>query len=107
MEGGSGRLLYVIADASEGFQGIKAMAGSPDALVAYLVSLAESETVARGGISRLALDYRDESGVEFGVLTARTDDLLAFARGEMTREAFMEVLDGRLNLAALMEGEQP
>lgn len=107
IEGGQGRILYTIADASEGFEGIKAMAGSPDALVAYLVSLAESEAVKRAGISRLALDYRDETGAEFGVLTARTEDVLAFSRGAMSREAFMEVLDGRVNLEMLAEEVLP
>ena len=47
----------------------------------------------------MAIDYRNEAGEQVVVITAPTDKLRAFARGEIGEEELYEALDAEFDLA--------
>jgi hypothetical protein len=101
------KILYVVADASAGFDGISAIGSHIITILDYMAQLALSEVVTRAGITRIALEYHDEKGVELGVLTARTTDFLAFAHGEMNVDELLQVMYSRVNRSQLSKEVQP
>lgn len=103
VKGSGDKVLYLVADASLGFDGIEA-AGTEYGPLGYLVQLAERPAVASENITRIALDYRDADGRQIGIITARTSDILAFGSGELSYEAFLERTDGRVRTINLLLG---
>ncbi|MHB9031749.1 MAG: hypothetical protein ACYC6L_01750 [Anaerolineae bacterium] len=102
------QLLYIVADASLGFNGVTLAKGSSgDALVDYLVQVSGNPTVAKEGITVMRLDYIDSDSAEVGTVIVHTSDLAAFSRGEFTLKQLMGVMQVRANLGKLVEGAQP
>lgn len=102
LKGEDTNTLYAVLDSRDGFrfQG----GGSREQIVGYLVDLAQSPAVAGQNVGRISVDYRDPSGESTLVLTAPTEAILGFARGEMSREQFMQVLDGQMDIQQLLMG---
>lgn len=98
----SANTLYAVLDSCDGFrfQG----GGSHDEIVDYLITLAESPAVAGQNVGRISVDYRDANGESTLALTAPTEAILGFARGEMSSEEFMQVLDGQMDIQQLLMG---
>lgn len=99
-----GAVLYAVLDGTMEF---RFPSRDPSAVLDYMALLAESETVQSASVSRIAVDYRDRSGAQIAVLTAPVDAVLAFSRGEMSQEDFMEALEGKIDVTGLSLGGQP
>jgi hypothetical protein len=93
------QLLYVIADTSAGFDGIKNLGGSTYAILDYLAQIATNKAISGTNIVRIALDYRNEQGYQVGILTARKADILAYANQTMTRDELIKVMDIKSNVS--------
>ncbi len=97
-----GGVLYAVLDGSSGFQFSRS--GDSEPILDYMALLAKSEAAQQAGAARIAVDYRDASGEQVAVLTAPTDAVLAFSRGEMTLEVFMQKVEGKMDLTSLSTG---
>ncbi|MBN1640747.1 MAG: hypothetical protein JXA09_05895 [Anaerolineae bacterium] len=102
VEGKPYRALYALLDASAGFEFDRSSGG--DVVLDQLVRLATGDAAAAQDIGRVAIDYRDAEGNQVISLTAPTDAIRAYARGEITQEAFMASLEGQIDLAAMAGG---
>lgn len=104
-DGQQGAVLYAVLDDAEGFRFPDRR--NPDAVLDYLALLAVAETTSASGVQQVAVDYRDSSGNQIAVLTAPTQAIVAFAQGQMSREDFMQELEGKIDLASLTIGGVP
>jgi hypothetical protein len=100
-----GAALYVVLDASAGFRFPDS--GDQDPVLATMARLADSPTLAEASVTRIALDYRDVSGSPVVAMTAPVASIQAFARGEITREAFFQDMDAQVDLSSMTEGFLP
>jgi len=96
-----GAALYVVLDASAGFRFPDS--GDQDPVLATMARLAGSPALAEAGVTRIALDYRDVSGAPVVAITAPVVSIQAFARGEITREAFFQHLEAKIDLGSMTE----
>ena len=94
-------IAYAVLDASAGFQFDRSQG---DVVIDFLVRMATEPAVDENAIGRIALDYRDENGNQVVALTAPTKAIRDFASGAMTREAFMQELDGKIDAESLVQG---
>jgi pSer/pThr/pTyr-binding forkhead associated (FHA) protein len=95
-----GSLAYALLDAGEGFQ---FTSGLQDPIADTLISMAASQAVQEHDIQRIAIDYRNETGERLLVLTASTSAINGYANGMLSREEFMQALDGEANLVAFYQ----
>jgi hypothetical protein len=102
VEGKPYSAAYAILDASAGFEFDRSSGG--DVVLDQLVRLATSDATAAQNIGRIGIDYRDEEGNQAIALTAPTETIRAYARGEIGQEAFMASLEGEVDLEALIGG---
>ena len=89
-----------VLDASQGFQFDRT--SDEDPVVEYLQSLALGEAAHQHGIDRVAIQYRDEKGEAPLTVTASTEAIGRFARGEITRQEFLQAIDAQVDVAALV-----
>lgn len=104
-DGRPGGALYAVLDGSQGFRFPEA--GDQDPVLAYMANLANSPALAAAGVDRIAIDYRDGSGNQVVAMTAPVASIQAFARGEITREAFFQDLEAQIDLTSMIEGFVP
>jgi hypothetical protein len=97
-----GGVLYAVLDGASGFG--FARSGDSEPLLDYMTMLAESEAAQRAGVQRIAVDYRDRDGQQVAVLTASSESVLAFGRGEMPLETFMQELEGKVDVVSIGTG---
>jgi hypothetical protein len=102
IEGQSYRAAYAVLDASQGFEFERG--SGEDVVVDQLIRLATSDAAAAQNIGRIAIDYRDREGNQVISLTAPTDAIRAYARGEIGQEAFMASLEGQVDLETMVGG---
>jgi hypothetical protein len=102
LKGESTNTLYAVLDSRDGFR--FEGSGSREQIVDYLVTLAESPAVTGQNVGRISVDYRDAAGESTLVLTAPTEAILGFSRGELSRDEFMQVLDGQMDIQQLLMG---
>jgi hypothetical protein len=103
VEGQPYRAAYAILDASEGYQFTRS--GGEDVVVDQLIRLATGDAAQAQQIGRVGIDYLDEEGNKVISLTAPTETIRAYANGELGRDAFMESLEGQIDLQAVIGGE--
>ena len=92
IEGQSYSLAYALLDASEGFQFDRSTDG--DGITALLVGIATTDAADAHGIGRVAIEYQNLSDKRILTLTAPTQAIRDFADGNISRNAFMQVLEG-------------
>jgi len=101
VKGKSYYLAAVVMDASSGFRFGATTAGDP--LVETFKRLASGQAASEYNIGRVALHYIDEEGRNLVSLTATTDAIQRFANGQMTRQAFLQAVEGQVDMRALLE----
>jgi len=89
-----------VLDASQGFRFDRT--SDEDPVLEYLQSLALGESAQRHGIDRVAVQYRDEKGEAPLIVTASTESIARFARGEITRQELLQAIDAQVDIAALV-----
>jgi hypothetical protein len=92
IEGQSYSLAYAVLDAAGGFH-FDSADGS-DGVTDLLTRMAASDTAGAYGVGRVAMEYRNTAGTRILTLTAPTDIIRNFANGTISRDAFMQALEG-------------
>jgi hypothetical protein len=92
IEGQSYSLAYAVLDASAGFRFDSTSGG--DSVVALLERLATADATGAYAVGRVAIDYRGPEGNRVLTLTAPTQAIRDFAGGRITRDAFLQALEG-------------
>jgi len=101
MAGKGGSLAVATLDASKGFH-FESAAGR-DPIIDYMAKLSSGDAAKQAGIERVAIDYRDLTGQSLVTLTAPTDAISRFAQGTVSREQFMQKLEGKANWPAFFQ----
>jgi hypothetical protein len=99
VEGTDKSVAYAVLDASKGFN--FSFSGDEDPFIGLLERLGTGPAAAEANIERVAIDYRDAGGGSLLLLTAPTDALQAFSKGQIDREALLEAIDGKANTVGL------
>ncbi|NLS75936.1 MAG: hypothetical protein GXY76_01610 [Chloroflexi bacterium] len=98
-------LAAAVFDASQGFH--FGSSGGGDAMLDSLRRLGTGEAATQYHIGRVAVHYYDEEGRNLVSLTAPTDLIRSYASGQITRDAFLQGIEGQLDLKALFEEAMP
>ena len=98
--GTDGKLAVAVVDRSQGF--VLGQSGDAGAALERLQDMFAGDTLAELGITRVAIESRDEKGRFVAAVTVKSDDLKAAANGEMDPENFVKAVDGRINPIRLM-----
>lgn len=88
-------VLLTVLDSSKGFH--FSNSGTTDPVSDYLVKLANSSSAY--GINRVAFEYRDSEGKSLVDVTAATDVILKYAKGQITKDAFYKAIDAKIDLS--------
>jgi hypothetical protein len=96
-------VLLTVLDTSKGFR--FPASGSTDAVSDYLVKLAN--TGSANGINRVAFEYRDADGNSLVSITAATDAILKYSRGQMSRSDFLKAIDAKLDISEVATSGLP
>jgi hypothetical protein len=99
IEGQSYSLAYAVLDASAGFRFDRTAGG--DSVLALLERMATTDATGAYTIGRVAIDYRGPEGNRVLTLTAPTQAIRDFAEGRITRDTFMQALEGDFDPQAL------
>jgi len=91
-------ILFTVLDSSKGFY--FSNYGTEDAITAYLVKLATSSSAY--GIERVAFEYRDSEGTPLIDVTAATDVILKYSRGQISKAEFLKSIDAKIDLSQLV-----
>lgn len=92
IEGQSYSLAYAVLDAGAGFQFDRLTEG--DGITTLLTRLATADAAGAYGVGRVAFEYRNSLGDRVLTLTAPTQIIRDFANGAITRDAFLQGLEG-------------
>ncbi len=95
-------ILYAELDSSEGFNW-ETLGGSRSPIEDAMSLLAELDQSGEYGIERIAVDYIDENGDSLAIVTAPTGAILEFENGTITRQQFMQAIEGKVELSTLAE----
>jgi hypothetical protein len=98
-------VLLAVLDSSQGFYFNNY--GSQDAISGYLKQLAELDKSGTYHIERIVLDYKDSDGESLVGLTAPVTAIRKFSQGTMSRQDFMEAIEGQVNVSKLAEAVIP
>lgn len=101
VDGRDGTLAYAVLDTSAGFAFPTGTDANP--LPDLFGRLAGGRTVDEANIEQVAIAYRDEEGRTLGVLTASTETIRDFVAGRIDEDAFSKVLDGNVDLGAVLD----
>ncbi|MBI4318812.1 MAG: zinc ribbon domain-containing protein [Chloroflexi bacterium] len=94
-------VAIAVMDSSRGFRFGSTRGRDP--VIDFMGRLSTSKTAEAAGIKRVAIDYRNEKGESLLALTASVDAASGFARGGVSREEFMQNLEGKANWQAVTE----
>jgi hypothetical protein len=92
IEGQSYSLAYAVLDAGAGFQFDRVADG--DGVSDLLTRMASADAAGAYGIGRVAFEYRNSLGDRVLTLTAPTQVIQDFANGTITRDVFLQSLEG-------------
>ena len=98
--GTDGKLAIAVIDRSQGF--VLGQSGDAGAALERLQDVFAGDTLDRLGITRVAIESRDEKGRFVAAVTVKSADIKAAANGEMDPEDFVKAVDGRINPIRLM-----
>ncbi len=99
-------LVVAVFDASQGFD-IRNFSRE-DAITEYLELLAGLDEDGKYNIKRVAVDYKNEEGESLLTLTAPSDTITRYSEGSISRQQFLQELEGQVNfveVAKLLTGE--
>ena len=101
----AGAILYANLDASAGFAFPK---NSSDPVIGFMTTLVTNEAALACGIQRVAIEYHLGEELSVMKMTASTQELQDHARGKLSREQLMKVMEGSINPALMLYsgGEQ-
>ena len=99
IEGTDRSVAYAVLDSAEGFA--FSLSGDEDPFIGLLERLGTGPAATEANIDRVAIDYRKASGETLVLLTAPTQALQQFRRGEIDRETMLAAIEGKANLASL------
>ena len=92
-------IAYAVLDAAEGFS--FTLSRDEDPFIGLMEAMSTGRTAAEAKITRVAIDYRDASGDSLVLLTASTEILQRFRKGEIDQAAMLAAIDGRADLVSL------
>ena len=95
-------ILYAELDSSEGFN-INQFGSGGDPVTDALTILTNLDESGENDIERIAINYRDENGDSLATMTASTAVIRGFANGTVSRQEFMQELEGEVELSKLIE----
>jgi hypothetical protein len=98
-------VLLAVLDSSQGFYFNNY--GNQDAISGYLKQLADLDKSGTYHIERIVLDYKDGDGESLVGLTAPVTAIRKFSQGTMSRQDFMEAIEGQVNVSKLAEAAIP
>ncbi|MDA2922293.1 hypothetical protein MYX07_03440 [Patescibacteria group bacterium AH-259-L07] len=93
-------LAIAVLNESEGFSFNRSTGHNP--IIQTMIDLVTGDTAQKLNVTRLSLEYRDESSQSLMTLSASTYDIKRFASGTMTQQEFMNVLEGNINYPAIL-----
>ncbi|MGD1119735.1 MAG: hypothetical protein ABR886_09640 [Dehalococcoidales bacterium] len=96
-------VLLTVLDTSKGFS--FGNAGSTDAISNYLIKLASAS--ASDNIDRVAFQYLDSEGKSLATITAPTDAILKYSKGQISQTEFFKAIDARIDLSQLATSGLP
>jgi len=100
----SKNVLLTVLDTSKGFYFSKST-GTADTVTDYLFKLASVS--ANYSIDRVAFSYLDSDGKSLVDLTAPTDVVLKYSRGQISREEFLKAIDAKIDISQLATSGLP
>ena len=100
MKGTSDKLAIAVIDRSQGF--VLGQSGDAGAALERLQDMIAGDTLDELGITRVAIESRDQKGRFVAAVTVKREDLKAMANGEMDPEDFVKAVDARINPLRLM-----
>jgi len=105
MASGEGSVAMVMLDTTQGFDPERLFTneGDWDALEALL----DSGSLDDMNVTRMAIDYVDQDGESIVTLTATTDALRDYARGEIDEQELMREVMGRIDIPGLIKEVTP
>lgn len=95
-----GALAYVVLDSSHGFH---FKSGSSDPLIDFFKQLGQGQAASQNNLTRIAIEYKSQSGASLVNLTAPTDAITAYSNGSLSRQEFLKKLDGQANWTAFFQ----
>lgn len=99
VEGKGYNLAVAVLDASQGFRFERA--GEDDVVLGYFKRLATGEAADEYRMGRVAIHYLDENGEALLSMTAPTEAIQRFARGEIGRQELMQAMERKIDLESL------
>ena len=96
-------VLLAVLDTSKGFS--FGNAGSTDAISNYLIKLASASS--SDNINRVAFQYLDSEGKSLATVTAPTDIILKYSKGQIGKTEFLKAIDARIDLSELATSGLP
>jgi hypothetical protein len=95
-------VMLAVLDSSKGFY--FSNSGKTDAISDYLIRLASANST---GINRVAFEYLDSEGNALVDLTAPTDVILKYSRGQISRIEFLKAIDAKIDLSQIATSGLP
>lgn len=88
-------VVIAVLDSSQGFD-IRNLTGE-DAITEYLGLLANLDKGGKYDIQRVAVDYKNDEGDSILVLTAPSATITRYTSGSISRQQFLQELEGQVN----------
>lgn len=95
-------ILYAELDSSEGFN-LQSIGSGRNPIEDALGLLSKLDQSGDYGIERIAINYKDENGNSLAIVTAPIEAIRGFVNGTISRQQFMQELEGKVNLSELAE----
>lgn len=102
---GTGAVAYVLLEDARGF--VWKMRDHKDyrnAIEGLLVRVGSTKAAKRYGVVRIAVDHRDEKGVQAAVMTVPTSVAIAYGKQKISRDEFLDELKGNADFTGFMAG---
>ena len=99
VEGKGYNLAVAVMDAAQGFRFERTR--DEDVVLGFFKRLAIGEAADEYSIGRVTIHYLNEDGEALLSMTAPTQAIQRFARGEIGREELMQAMEGKIDLESL------
>jgi hypothetical protein len=96
-----GSILLASLDSSKGFN-FSNISGQ-DAITDYLKRLADLDKSGTYHIEQVVIDYKGDDGESMVSATAPVNAIRKFSQGTMSRQDFMQAIEGKVNISKLVE----
>jgi hypothetical protein len=92
-------VAFLVFDASEGAD---LFSLTENELIGYMEKLSNLGQNDENNIERVAIDYRNEGGESLLTLTAPAETIRKFANGSISREQFLEEMEGQVDFTKII-----